>query len=287
MHGKADRAGRPGRADGIRASAGHRNQRRHAAQGPTRAQRRPGLCRPWTGGADGRAFEQLLRLLSAGSRPALRCGRRSAGSGHVRGAVHGGAQTAIKSQMRSGAPLTEAMTAVNRQLHEIGRGLALNVLVGVLDEDGVFSFINAGQRAPLLMRDQDRYEWLKAPVYAPLGRTKTWCIRSVRSASFRGPAFSTRRGWTISRGGRQAVCGETAGCAEHEPQPGPGFGGPAPIHRRGGESLAKSLGKSWILPPRCSEYRRSSRILPIAPFRGPKGAAKVTDFLKQQLAANG
>jgi|GEM_PF-1783286 len=91
------------------------------------------------------------------------------------------AQTAIKSQMRSGAPLAEAMTAVNRQLFEIGRGMALNALVGVLDEDGVFSYINAGQRAPLLMRDQDRYEWLKSPVYAPLGQNENvvYQIRQV------------------------------------------------------------------------------------------------------------
>lgn len=83
------------------------------------------------------------------------------------------AQTAIKSQLRSGLSLAAAMTAANSQLHEMSGAFVLHALVGVLDEmTGKFSCINAGQEVPLLMRSQDRYEWVQAPPYAPLGQNE-------------------------------------------------------------------------------------------------------------------
>lgn len=83
------------------------------------------------------------------------------------------AQTAIKSQLRSGLSLTAAMTAANSQLHEMSGAFVLHALVGVLDGmTGKFSCINAGQEIPLLMRSQDRYEWVQAPPYAPLGQNE-------------------------------------------------------------------------------------------------------------------
>lgn len=83
------------------------------------------------------------------------------------------AQTAIKSQLRSGLSLAAAMTAANSQLHEMSGAFVLHALVGVLDGmTGKFSCINAGQEVPLLMRSQDRYEWVKAPPYAPLGQNE-------------------------------------------------------------------------------------------------------------------
>lgn len=83
------------------------------------------------------------------------------------------AQTAIKSQLRSGLSLASAMTAANSQLHEMSGAFVLHALVGVLDGmTGKFSCINAGQEVPLLMRSQDRYEWVQAPPYAPLGQNE-------------------------------------------------------------------------------------------------------------------
>ena len=83
------------------------------------------------------------------------------------------AQTAIKSQLRSGLSLAAAMTAANSQLHEMSGAFVLHALVGVLDGmTGKFSCINAGQEVPLLMRSQDRYEWVQAPPYAPLGQNE-------------------------------------------------------------------------------------------------------------------
>ena len=82
------------------------------------------------------------------------------------------AKTVIKSQLRVGMPLLEAVAEANRQLFEVGSGMVINAMVGVLDENGVLSYINAGQQLPLLMRAQDRYEWQNVPVYAPLGQSE-------------------------------------------------------------------------------------------------------------------
>ncbi len=83
------------------------------------------------------------------------------------------AQATIKSQLRTGQPLREAMTSANRQLHEMSESMSFPVLVGVLDSTtGNFSCINAGQRPPLLMRGQDRYEWVKDLSYTPLGESE-------------------------------------------------------------------------------------------------------------------
>ena len=90
------------------------------------------------------------------------------------------AQTAIKSQLRAGLSLTEAMTAVNRQLYEMGGSLSLNALVGVLDgAAGTFSCINAGQTRPLLLRSRDRYDWMDTPVCVPLGQSENVIYRPL------------------------------------------------------------------------------------------------------------
>ena len=97
------------------------------------------------------------------------------------------AQTAIKSQLRSGLSLTAAMTAANSQLHEMSSTFALHALVGVLDGmTGKFSCINAGQEAPLLMRSQDRYEWVHAPSYAPLGQNENVVYKVSEMELFQG-----------------------------------------------------------------------------------------------------
>ena len=44
--------------------------------------------------------------------------------------------------------------------------------------DGRFTYVNAGQQLPLLMRNEDRYEWLESPVYAPLGMNENVSYRS-------------------------------------------------------------------------------------------------------------
>ena len=83
------------------------------------------------------------------------------------------AQATIKSQLRTGQTLKEAMTSANRQLYEMSDRMSFPVLVGILDGmTGVFTCISAGQRPPLLLRGQDRYEWVKDLSYAPLGESE-------------------------------------------------------------------------------------------------------------------
>lgn len=86
----------------------------------------------------------------------------------------------IKSHLTSGLALADTMSAANRQMYEMGSDLYLNVLVGVLDgSTGHFSCINAGQRDPLIMRGRDRYEWLAAFSFAPLGQNENVVYRTV------------------------------------------------------------------------------------------------------------
>jgi len=73
------------------------------------------------------------------------------------------AQTAIRSRLRQGRSLAEAMSDVNAQLYDLGRKQSLSAFVGTLNTaDGRFHFINAGSAVPLLMRS----EGLDAPVCA-------------------------------------------------------------------------------------------------------------------------
>ena len=83
------------------------------------------------------------------------------------------AKATIKSQLRTGQSLKEAMTSANQQLYEMSDRMSFPVLVGVLDgTTGRFSCVSTGQRPPLLMRGQDRYEWVKDLSYAPLGESE-------------------------------------------------------------------------------------------------------------------
>ena len=88
------------------------------------------------------------------------------------------AQAAVKSRLMSGLSLMETMTSANRQMYDMGRELYLNVLVGVLDgATGSFTCVNAGQRPPLLLRGQERYDWVDAFSYAPLGQNENVLYR--------------------------------------------------------------------------------------------------------------
>lgn len=88
------------------------------------------------------------------------------------------AQAAIKSRLMSGLSLLETITSANRQMYDTGRDLYLNILVGILDgATGSFTCVNAGQRPPLLLRVQERYDWVDAFSYAPLGQNENVLYR--------------------------------------------------------------------------------------------------------------
>ena len=90
------------------------------------------------------------------------------------------AQTTIRSRLRQGRSLAETMADVNAQLFDLGSQFSLHALVGTLSTaDGMFHYVNAGEVQPLLMRNEDRYEWLDAPVYAPLGMNESVSYRTM------------------------------------------------------------------------------------------------------------
>lgn len=81
------------------------------------------------------------------------------------------ARATIRNQMRANGDLLQSMTAVNRQLHEMGSDWCFQGLIGVLDSAaGRLSYINAGQGMPLLLRSQGQYEFLPGESSVPLGR---------------------------------------------------------------------------------------------------------------------
>lgn len=89
------------------------------------------------------------------------------------------AQTAIRSRLRMGRSLVETMVDVNTQLYDQGARQPLCVLVGTLDTaSGQFTYVNAGGAVPLLMRNGERYEWIRVPVYAPMGLNENVSYRS-------------------------------------------------------------------------------------------------------------
>lgn len=90
------------------------------------------------------------------------------------------AQTTIRSRLRQGRSLEETMGDVNAQLYDLGSPFCLNALVGTLNTaDGKFIYVNAGQQRPLLMRNENWYEWLDTPVYAPLGMNEHVVYRAM------------------------------------------------------------------------------------------------------------
>lgn len=91
------------------------------------------------------------------------------------------AQTAIRSRLRMGRSLIETMSDVNSQLYDYGSRNSVSALVGVLNTvSGQFSFVNAGGTVPFLMRSEGKFEWLRTPVYAPLGANESVSYRSER-----------------------------------------------------------------------------------------------------------
>ncbi len=91
------------------------------------------------------------------------------------------AQTAIRSRLRMGRSLIDTMSDVNAQLYDIGGRNSVGAFVGVLNTvTGLFSFVNAGGSMPFLMRSDERYEWLRTPVYAALGANESVSYRSEK-----------------------------------------------------------------------------------------------------------
>ena len=201
------------------------------------------------------------------------------------------AQTAIKSQLRSGLPLAAAMTAANSQLHEMSGTFVLHALVGVLDGmTGKFSCINAGQEVPLLMRSQDWYEWVQAPPYAPLGQNENVVYQVLELELHQGDRMFFH----------------TQGLGEIQDQQGRAF---SEEQLRAALNLSESRGLDLVRQLEfirdeaaayssrvqvdgyamlTLEYRRKDRAMAHCVLTaGPEGERKLMSFLRGQLKANG
>ena len=89
------------------------------------------------------------------------------------------AQTSIRSSLRTGRSLVKTMSEVNAQLYDLGGRKTVRVFVCVLNTvNGRLAFVNAGSAVPLLMRSEESYEWLRTPVYAPVGENESVSYRS-------------------------------------------------------------------------------------------------------------
>jgi len=89
------------------------------------------------------------------------------------------AKTMIKSQIRTGMPIDQAMSIVNSQLFEsTSNNMAAAVFAGVLEiPTGVFSYVNAGQNAPLMRRIGGRYELIRDQLASRLAESRNVSYR--------------------------------------------------------------------------------------------------------------
>ncbi len=89
------------------------------------------------------------------------------------------AQTSIRSSLRTGHSLVNTMSDVNAQLYDLGGRNTVCALVCILNTvTGRLAFVNAGNAVPFLQRNEEGYEWLRTPVYAPLGANESVSYRS-------------------------------------------------------------------------------------------------------------
>lgn len=125
------------------------------------------------------------------------------------------AQTTIRSRLRQGLSLLETLADVNRQLYDLDSKQSLCALVGTLNTaDGRLSYVNAGQQQPFLMRNEERYEWMEAPVYAALGLNQNVSYRTMELRLKQGDRLLSRCFVKRGAAGRRK--------ARRKPLPGPG-----------------------------------------------------------------
>ena len=200
------------------------------------------------------------------------------------------AQTAIRSQLRSGASLAAAMTAANSQLHEMSGAFVLHALVGVLDGmTGTFSCINAGQEVPLLMRSQDRYEWVQAPPYAPLGQNEN-VVYQVLELELRQSDrmfFHTRAlGEIRNEAGRSFAEEQLRATLNVSQSRGLDVERQLEFVRDAAGAYSQRVqvdGYAML----ALEYRRRDRAMAHCVLQaGPEGERSLTEFLRDQLEAN-
>ena len=201
------------------------------------------------------------------------------------------AKTVIKSQLRVGMPLLEAVAEANRQLFEVGQGMVVNARIGVLDENGAFSYINAGQQLPLLMRAQDRYEWQNVPVFAPLGQNENVTYQVQKISLYQGDRLFFH---TAGLGGIKGRNAESF--ADRRLQASLNASRSKHLNLEALLTLIHDDGKTFAERPRsvggfallALDYLRSRKDMAHCVVeRDRNGAMELAGFLKRQLQENG
>ena len=202
------------------------------------------------------------------------------------------AQTTIRSRLRQGLSLAETLADVNRQLYDLGSKQSLSALVGTLNtSDGRLSYVNAGQQRPLLMRNEERYEWLEAPVYAALGLNENVSYRTMELRLKQGDRLflhtsglgdlTDREGVPFREQAFRAALNRSRSQVRE----------PEEILRFTADEAAAYCDRDADLLGYAAlvlEYRRGTRELAHCEVpASPSSAAEVADFLKQQFEENG
>ena len=91
------------------------------------------------------------------------------------------AKTIIKNQLMTGMDIEEAMSVINTRLFESKTpGVVVQAFVGVLDtRNGNFSYVNAGQAAPLYMRKDRPFAYLEGQQMGALAETENVRYRKM------------------------------------------------------------------------------------------------------------
>ncbi len=202
------------------------------------------------------------------------------------------AQTAIRSRLRMGRSLIETMSDVNAQLYDLGGRNSVCAMVGVLNTvSGRFTFVNAGGALPLLMRSEERFEWLKTPVYAELGVNESVSYRSELLRLNQGDRlflYTADLGEMENREGERFAEEELAAALNRSRSRTRSMEellryvqDEAAAFCESGDDVLSSAGLAL-------EYKKGSRDYVFTTVRGtPENAADVTEFLRRTLEEGG
>lgn len=202
------------------------------------------------------------------------------------------AQTAIRSRLRQGRSLAQTLVDVNRQLYDLGSDQSLSALIGTLNtSDGRFSYVNAGQQQPLLMRNEEQYEWMETPVYAALGQNENVSYRTMELRLKQGDrlflhtsGLGDQKNWEGTPFRQQTFRAVLNRSRSKAREPGEILRFTANEVEAYRERDAELLGYAAL----ALEYRKGTRELAHCEVAaGPASAPKVTAFLKRQFEENG
>jgi len=200
------------------------------------------------------------------------------------------AETMIKDQMSIEAPMVESMNTLNTRFYKSGMG-GLSVFAGILEiSSGRFTYVNAGQGAPLFMREGGDYEFLSSPPSSAMGGQENVAYRQMALALSYGDRL------LLLNGGAAALVNQ-AGEAYGEQGLRTFFNDPknkradlAALQMRFKEELevyAGGLPRIRDITSLLLAYTKNSKVrAEIAVPALADSFVRVSDFLKRQLSEN-